>query len=439
MKKGRWLLAGLGLVAALIAAVLLLSPAASDNTATVIELVNRVEAHPRPKQDWQPAQVNLSIYGGGQVRTGADSSVRLELLEGTVRLSADSLFTVTHSVTRKGMLLTQLFLQAGRLWVHLTTDQPHDFVVETGNAVAAVRDTRFSVQVADGQTLVSVAEGRVELTAQKQSVTVVAGEQASVEQGQPPSPPQPMDAEERVLWATEGEMPGWLPATPASKIVASSTPTPTSVPTFTPKPSPTPKLIPTPVPIQTKTPSPAFSPAPTATPPPTPTAAPSPTSTPSPTLQPAATSTPTPTITPLPAPSPTEGEPVGQKINLFSPPEPRIQFPAGEPFHIQHGWKENQDPLQIGLDFELEVDGILRNEDYLLMTIDPSGDEQMISRLWLHNFAEGMTGTHLFTAHWFAPCQWAIDHLDFAGPCSTPNERVEPQPSSLTVDFVPQE
>jgi hypothetical protein len=222
MKKRFWIAGGLVLAAVIIVVPLLLPLRGQEHPATVVKAVNKVDAHPRPKDDWGTAAVGMAIYGGGQVRTGAASSARLELLEGLVRLSADSIFTVKESVTRQGTLLTTLFLQEGRLWVHLTLDQPHEFTVETGSAVAAVRDTRFSVRVADGETLLSVAEGEVELTAQEQSVTVAAEEQATVEQDQPPSPSEPMSDEERVLWATEGEMPELAP------------PTPTPVPTATP-------------------------------------------------------------------------------------------------------------------------------------------------------------------------------------------------------------
>jgi hypothetical protein len=157
--------------------------------------------------------VDMAIYGGGRVRTGAASSARIELLEGLVRLSADSIFTVKKSATRQGKLVTTLSLQEGRLWAHLAPGQPHEFTVETGSAVAAVRDTDFSVRVADGETLLSVAKGEVVLTAQEQSVTVAAREQTTVEPGQPPAPPEPMSDEERALWATEGEMPGLAPPT----------------------------------------------------------------------------------------------------------------------------------------------------------------------------------------------------------------------------------
>jgi hypothetical protein len=225
-----------------------------ENTATVIEMANHVEAHPRPADGWQPATVGMMVYSGGQVRTGTASAAHLRLLEGIVRLSADTLFTVKESVTRQGKLSTELFLQEGRLWLHLTTDQPHELDVETGSAVAAVRDTRFSVKVTDGQTFLSVAEGTVVLTAQGQSVNVTAGQQAVVEPGQPPATPEPMGSEERMLWATEGEMP--------ELALSASTPTPTSTVMPTPTPTSTPVLMPTPAVTLT----PALSPTPTFTP-----------------------------------------------------------------------------------------------------------------------------------------------------------------------------
>jgi hypothetical protein len=212
MKKRFWLAGGMAVAALIVVAIVLVRPyAEQEHPATVIEVVNRVDAHPRPQGDWTSAWVDMRIFGGGQVRTGGESSARLELLEGTVRLSADSVFTVKKSTTHEGTLVTTVFLEHGRLWAYLTSDQPHEFTVETGTAVAAVRDTRLSVQVTDEMTLVSVAEGEAMLTAQEQTVTVRAGEQATVEAEQPPSPPEPMSDQERALWATEGEMPELAP------------------------------------------------------------------------------------------------------------------------------------------------------------------------------------------------------------------------------------
>jgi thiol-disulfide isomerase/thioredoxin len=273
MKKGFWIIMGLLLTATITCSCG--PPEDQEFSATVIEVVSKVDAHPRPQDDWQPAVVDMAIYGGGQVRTGAESSARLELLEGIVRVWAKSVFTVRECTTRQGRLETTLFLQEGRLWAHLTTSQPHEFTVETSSAVAAVRDTRFSVKVdPDQTTLVSVAEGEVVLSAQRWSVTVVAGQQAIVKPGQPPSPPEPMSDEECALWTTEGEMPE------LASLIPTRTPTPTPTIMPTPRPTNTPK--PTKTPRPTNTPLP---PTPTETPVlPTPTPIPKPTSVPPPTV-----------------------------------------------------------------------------------------------------------------------------------------------------------
>jgi len=287
MKRRLWIAGGLVLVAAVAIALSLFFARGQEHMATVVEVINKVDAHPRPKDDWLPAVVDMAIYGGGQVRTWAESSARLELLEGLVRLSADSIFTVKESVTRRGTLLTTLFLQEGRLWAHLTTDQPHEFTVETGNAVAAVRDTHFSVRVAAGTTFLSVAAGQVELKAQGQSVVVAAGQQATAEPGQPPSPPESMSDEEWEQWAAEAEK---VHIEALDLALPTATPEPPT-PTYTPTSTATPTVKPTAIPTVTPTATPAA----TATSvPPTATL----TSTPTHTLT--ATVTPTPTAVPGP-------------------------------------------------------------------------------------------------------------------------------------------
>jgi len=69
-----------------------------------------------------------------------------------------------------------------------------------------------------------VVEGEAMLTAKEQSVTVAAGQQATVEPGQPPGQPEPMSDEERALWATEGEMPELAPPAPTPTLTPTATP-----------------------------------------------------------------------------------------------------------------------------------------------------------------------------------------------------------------------
>ena len=280
-----------GLVLAVVIASACAPTGDEERHAAIVEVVNQVDAHPRPKDDWRPAKVDMAVYSGGRVRTGTASSAQLELLEGIVRLSADTVFTVKASTTRQGRLETTLFLEGGRLWAHLTSDQPHEFTVETGSAVAAVRDTHFSLRVVGGETFLSVAAGQVELTAQQQSVTVAAGQQATVQPGQPPGPAEPMSDEELDLWAAEAEvidiedfdllLPTATPELPTPTQTPTSTATPTVTPTLTSTATPTAMPTATPVP-PTATYTPTHTPEPTFTPTATPTITPTPTAVPGP-------------------------------------------------------------------------------------------------------------------------------------------------------------
>jgi hypothetical protein len=174
-----------------IVAALPLGAHRQKRSAEIAEVVNKVDADPRPKDEWEPAVVGMAVYGGGQVRTHADSAARLEMPESIVRLSAETLLTLKERSARRERPVTTLFLESGRIWVNLTARERHLFTVETNSAVAVVRDARFTVQVVDGRTLVSVAEGEVELAAQDQTVVVPAGQQAQANPGQPPSVPKP--------------------------------------------------------------------------------------------------------------------------------------------------------------------------------------------------------------------------------------------------------
>jgi hypothetical protein len=127
--------------------------------------------------------------------------------------------------------------------------------------------------------------------------------------------------------------------------------------------------------------------------------------------------------------------PVGDRIGLFFGGS--REFMAGAPFHVRHGWIQSSEDNAIGVfDFALDVDGILQREDFKMFSA-VSGDPDLLNRIWVYNFPNGMTGTHTFTGHWFAPCQYAVDFLAYPGPCATPNEKVETNTRTLIVTFFP--
>src|SRR6266508_4911714 len=113
------------------------------------------------------------------------------------------------------------------------------------------------------------------------------------------------------------------------------------------------------------------------------------------------------TVTPVAADA---REPVGTKISLFFG---SLEFPAGAPFYIQHGFVQSAEDGAIGVfDFQLDVDGIPVQEDFRTFSA-VSGEPGTVLRLWLYNFPEDMTGVHTFTGHWIAPCQYAVDEVGY--------------------------
>jgi len=259
------------------------APALVERPATITEVINQVDAHPRSGDAWTAATVNMLLYGGGQVRTFADSSARINLEDGVVRVAANSVFTVQQYQKQEDNRLVHFLLEAGRVWVHLDEPviEPSVFEIETTTGIAAVRDTRYSVQIdADGMMLVSVDQGKAVVSAQGTSVIVRAGQQVTVLKGQSPGPVSPMSVEEQTLWLHYAVGPQLLVSTPTPTPTATATDTPTPTPTDTPLPTDTPTATPTP----TETPTSVPTATATATTPPT--ATPTFTPTPGPTFPP---------------------------------------------------------------------------------------------------------------------------------------------------------
>ena len=141
----------------------------------------------------------------------------------------------------------------------------------------------------------------------------------------------------------------------------------------------------------------------------------------------------------LAVPVPAQGREVtGEQLYLWGVPEQ--DFPAGEPFFIAHGWinlpRLKPPPGLMGLlTFELEMDGQLIREDYHFFIPDPWEQPIVLYRNWVYNFPEGLTGDHIFTLHYYAPCILAYGEESCPPPYR--NEVVELYTYEALVHFVP--
>ena len=130
---------------------------------------------------------------------------------------------------------------------------------------------------------------------------------------------------------------------------------------------------------------------------------------------------------------------VGQRINVLlgSP----AQFPAGEPFHVAHGWggiaSGSSDYDAVGkYTFVLEIDGVVRKADFVDRSVTPSsgGSADLHGLGVVHNFPDGLAGTHTFVGRWYGPCQSLVDS-GLQATCANPTEVVEGLVRTLTVRF----
>lgn len=140
------------------------------------------------------------------------------------------------------------------------------------------------------------------------------------------------------------------------------------------------------------------------------------------------------------APTLAKHELTGDRINLLCGSDPACltqTFPEGDPFYIMHGWGGGDADGRLNkYDFQLEIDGVYVTEDYRDKVITSKKPKvEAIYNVFL--FPEGMTGTHVFTAHWLAPCKEMVDLGSHPGPCSNPNELIEVISWDVTVEFTP--
>jgi len=123
-------------------------------------------------------------------------------------------------------------------------------------------------------------------------------------------------------------------------------------------------------------------------------------------------------------------ERTGESINIFD--SGTQTYPENAAFHIAHGLTE--DPavgIDDDFDFQLQVDGVYRDEDFIEEFLDDSFNPPLIHKTWVFNFPTGMQGNHTFNGQWSGPCYLVSDN------CPVPDEIVESRATSVEVTFEP--
>jgi len=219
----------------------------SPLTALLSEPQGLVEIKNPDQADYSQAVDEMVLQVQGQVRTGEDGRVRLDLSSGSIiRVAPTTSFTLVANDTAEGGLFTRIKVFAGKIWIAL---QGGSMEVETPSGLASVRGSYLSVWI-DPETndvWVSCLEGWCVAENPSETLNLIAGEGAILYNYDPASgtpPPPPF-----LRYLTQAEIDDFLANNPEAQDVmdavfatASALPTFTPTPTGTPVPTSTPEF-----------------------------------------------------------------------------------------------------------------------------------------------------------------------------------------------------
>jgi LysM repeat protein len=172
-------------------------------SATIFELSGTVQVLKAAEGVYNDASVGQELENQDQVLTHEDGRARIDLSTGTIiRLSPLSNFTFETMENTDDGVLTRLSLEVGRLWVILNGGEVE---VDTPAGLASVRGSYLHVWVLpdNNETMVTCLEGECALANEYGTVTMVAGQTASITGIDLPPTSGKMSQEDVDLWLEE--------------------------------------------------------------------------------------------------------------------------------------------------------------------------------------------------------------------------------------------
>ncbi len=117
----------------------------SSLSAALSELTGKVDMKQADSETFEPASASSTLELNGQLQTGDDGRVRLDLSTGTIiRVAPSSIFTLVSNEEVEGGLATKVKLEFGKLFIILNGGSAD---VETPSGVASVRGSYMKVEV----------------------------------------------------------------------------------------------------------------------------------------------------------------------------------------------------------------------------------------------------------------------------------------------------
>lgn len=212
---------------------------ASPLSASLSELSGAVDIKQSGEEIFAPATTDSTLQVDGQVQTGDDGRVRLDLSSGTIiRVAPSSLFTLISNEEVEGGLATKIQLEIGKIFVILSGGSAD---VETPSGVASVRGSYMKVEV-DPETMdiyVTCLEGNCSASNPAGTVNFTNGQKVVLfhrdpETGNWTAPTvEPMIPEEFQEWLDNNPEAKELYEQAMATVTALADPTETPIPTST--------------------------------------------------------------------------------------------------------------------------------------------------------------------------------------------------------------
>ena len=182
-----------------------------DVAAKILSVQGTVEVQ-QGTPDWAPAQVNQTLAAGAVVRTAVRSRAALLLADETQLKIGPNARLQLRQVRRSSNLLERvsqvaagadqsiLNLESGKAWLR-SKRVPAQVRVRTPAVTAAIRGTEFVVDVrTDGESLVTVVDGSVDMSNDQGAVIVNSSEQGRARIGEAPTKIVVVNPDDAVQW-----------------------------------------------------------------------------------------------------------------------------------------------------------------------------------------------------------------------------------------------
>src|ERR1051326_6088643 len=172
-------------------------PEKTDTVLLTIE--GKVEVSAAGAAAWSAGRTNQILQVGDRVRTGERSRAALRLSDRSV-LRINQLTTLKILAPPQSSNAPVLDLGSGSTYF-FSREKPADIQFRTPLASGAIRGTEFHLAVgADGRTVLSLLDGRVELRNAQGAIDLVTGEQGVVEPGKEPAKTAVIEAINIIQW-----------------------------------------------------------------------------------------------------------------------------------------------------------------------------------------------------------------------------------------------